>query len=454
MVPEKLFSEIRKNMKAVIERKTALGASLWQELLKIHPADLAHFFASISQDEFKKLYVVLPNDVGCQVFREFTEPLQALALSTLNDASRIDALGCLTTDELTDLFESLSDEDLKHYLDLLHKKDREKVLDLLKFNPESAGGIMDTDPLAFFDDLTVHKSIQLLQRLEVDREIHQHIFVINHDKQLLGHILLEDLVLQKPQKLLSSFLRQNILVAQADDDQEEIAKKMVHYNLSIVPVVGKNNYFLGVITSHTLIDVIEEESAEDVYRMSAMTPVKGTYFDASFLKILSGRSYILIVLLLAQSISSAIIDHHEALLAGILIQFITMLASTGGNASSQTSAIIIQGMASGEINHSNFHRFFKREFSIAVVMALILGITAFGRVYLTSSNIVASIAVSASLSAIVLVSIIVGSTMPVFLRKIKVDPAYSAGPVLATLMDILGISIYCTLSKWVFTYFS
>jgi magnesium transporter len=454
MVPEKLFSEIRKNIKAVMIRRSALGKSLWQELLKAHPADIAAFLASLPEEDFKKMYFNLPNEIGCAVFREFTEPLQALALSSLNDTSRVDALTCLTTDELTDLFESLSDTDLKRYLNLLHKKDREKVLDLLKFNPESAGGIMDTDALPLHDNLTVHKSIQLLQRLEVDQEIHRQIFIINNRKQLLGHILLQDLVLQKPQTLLSSFLRENLLVAQADDDQEKIAKKMVHYNLPIVPVVGKDNFFLGVITSQTLIDVIEEESAEDVYRMSAMTPVKGTYFDVSFFRLFYERSYILIILLLAQSLSSAIIEHHEVLLAGLLIQFITMLVSTGGNASSQTSAIIIQGMASGEINNSNLYRFFKREITLAFAIASVLGITSFGRVYYTSSNWLASLAVSSSLAVIVLVSIVVGSAIPVVLRKIKVDPAYSAGPVLATLMDILGIFIYCTVSGWIFGYFS
>lgn len=454
MVPEKLFAEIRNNIKAVILRRSALGKSLWQEFVKAHPADIAVFLADLPEEEFKKLYISLPNELGCKVFREFSEPLQALALSTLNDNTRIDALGCLTTDELTDLFENLSDHDLKHYLHLLHKNDREKVLDLLKFNPDSAGGVMDTDVLALNDDLTVHKSVQLLQRLDVDQEIHRQIFIIDRNKRLVGHILLEDLVTQKPQKLLRTILRKNLLIAQANDDQEFIAKKMVHYNLSIVPVVGKDNYFLGVITSQTLIDIIEEESAENVYRMSAMTPVKGTYFEVSFFRLLYERSYILIILLLAQSISSFIIDSYEVLLTGLLMQFLTMLTSTGGNASGQTSAIIIQGMASGEINQNNLFRFFRREIVLAFAMALILGLTAFARVYLTSANLVASFAVSLSVAGIVLVSISMGSVLPVLLRKIRIDPAYSAGPVLATIMDIVGLIIYCSISQWIFTYFA
>ena len=457
MISEKLFDEIKNNIKDVIQRQSVLGKLLWEELLKAHPADLAKFLGSLPEDDFKKLYIDFPSNLSCAVFREFSEPLQALALTTLNDSGRVDALGCLTTDELTDLFERLSDEELKQYLSLLHKTDREKVLSLLKFNPESAGGIMDTDVLALHDDLSVQKSIQLLQRLEVNQEIHRQIFVIDKNKRLMGHICLEDLVLQKPQARLSDFMRKNLLVAKAEDDREEIANKMVHYNMTIIPVVGEEDYFLGVIPSSTLIDIIEEESAENVYRMAAMTPVKGTYFDASIMKLLYQRSMILGALLLAQSLSSAIIKAHETLLitfaGGVLMQFLTMLTSTGGNASSQTSAVVIQGIASGEINKTNIKKFLKREFFLAFWIAFFLGFISFLRVYITSHHLLGSIAVSSSLVVIVMASIMIGSCIPIVLRRINVDPAYSAGPVLATLMDILGLLIYCRVSQQIFTYF-
>jgi magnesium transporter len=447
MVLEKLFKEIKAHIQEVAEKKTALGKSLWKEFINLHPADIAQFFSNVDYDYFKILFLNLPQKNMCTVFSEFSEKMQAQALSFLNNTGRIDALSCLTADELTDLFEKLSDEELKQYLNLLHKEDRQKVLSLLKFDSESAGGIMDTDVLALHDDFTVYKSIQLIQRLQVRQELHRQIFVIDEKKHLVGHIVLEDLVLQKPQTHIKTFMKPNDLVAQAHDDQEQIAQRMVHYNLMIVPVVRKDNYFLGVIPGSTLVDIIEEEASEDVYKMSAMEPVKGTYFEQSFWRLLYQRSYILIILLLAQSISSMIILHYEALLAGFLMIFITMLISTGGNASSQTSAVIIQGMASGEINKSNMNKFFKREFILAFAMALVLGVTAFARVYLTSGDFIRSCAVSASLATIVMVSIVVGSIVPVLLKKIGMDPAYAAGPLLATLMDILGLLIYCFVSQ-------
>lgn len=456
MVPEKLFGEIRTHIKDVMSRRSALGKSLWQELLKLHPADIAAFFSELPEEHFKKLFVELPQEMNCAVFREFSENMQSLTLSFLSDLQKSGVLACLTADELTDLFESLSDEDLKKYLNLLHKSDREKVLSLLQFDPQSAGGIMDTDVLPLNDWFTVQKSIQLIQRLQVHRELHRKIFVINKERLLVGHIYLEDLVLQKPDSVISSFMRANEFVVQAEEDQESIAYRMKHYNLSLMPVVGEKNYFLGVIPSSTLVDIIEEETAEDVYRMSAMSPVKGTYLEESFFKQLYQRSYILIVLMLAQSLSSAIIKSNTDLLAGVagglLFQFLTMLTSTGGNASSQTSGVIIQGMASGEINNANVRRFFRREFFLALAIAVVLGAVAFARAYVSSGHTMGSVTVSCSVMCIVVVSIFIGSTVPVLLRKLSIDPAYWAGPVLGTVMDVLGLLIYCLIAQSIFSY--
>ncbi len=457
MVSEKLFNEIRAHIKDVIVQKTALAKSLWQEFIKLHPVDIAIFLSELPEEYCKKMFIQLPQELNCAVFREFSESMQSFTLSFLDDAEKSGILSCLTTDELTDLFENLSDEDLKKYMGFLHKNDREKVLSLMQFDSESAGGIMDTDILPLQDTYTVQKSIQLIQRLQVHRELHQRIFVINTEKQLVGFINLEDLVLHKPETVISHFMQHNEFIAQAKEDQESIAQRMMHYNLTIVPVVGESNYFLGVIPSTTLVDIIEEETAQDLYRMSAMSPIKGTtYLEVSFFKQLYQRSYILILLMLIQSISSTILKTHKTLLAGVaggvLLQFITMLISTGGNASSQTAGVMIQGMASGEIHPANIKRFFKREFLLSCAIAVILGITAFIRVYLASKSVIGSVAVAGSVFCIVIISITIGSTIPALLHSLRIDPAYWAGPVLATVMDILGLLIYCAVASAIFSY--
>lgn len=375
--------------------------------------------------------------------------MKVYSLSFLDGHDRAHLLSALPLDELTDFFDELSDDELKNYLKLLHKKDREKVLSLMQFDPETAGGIMNTDVITLMADFTIEKSIQILQRLQPSIELHQQIYVTNQDNELIGHINLEDLVLKNPKTRLSSILRKNELVFNVTADQETIAHQMVHYKLMTVPVVGDNNVFLGVIPSDTLVGIIEREAAEDVYKISALAPIKHTYFETPFAKLLYQRSSILIVLFLVQIFSSLIMIYYEKLLEGFLMLFVVMIQSTGGNSSSQSSAIVIQGLSSGELNSSNLQRFFRREALMALLVGGILAVVSFIRIYVLhkSSYHLANIAVSISLGLIVVASMLLGSLIPVILRKLRLDPAFAAGPVLATMMDILGLWIYCFVSQ-------
>lgn len=443
---QKVFDQLSDNIETVIKQDSPLGILLWQEFIKLHPADIAQFLTDSSKDDAQQLFTKLSYSLRVEVFSYFSTPMMLNCLTFLSDTDRSKLLGSLPLDDLTDFFDELDDKELKQYLKLLHKKDREQVISLMKFEPDTAGGIMHTDVLTLMQDFTIEKSIQILQRLQPSVELHPNIYVTNQDNELVGHINLEDLVLKPPQTRLSSILRKNELVVTADEDQEKIAHQMMRYNLMTVPVVGENNVFLGVIPSEVLVEVIEQEAAEDVYKISAVGPIKHTYFETAFGQLLFQRSWILIVLLLIQVFSSVLIKHYEALLTGFgLWYFITMIQSTGGNSSSQSSALAIQGISSGEITSSNMGRFLLREMLMACVIGLILGAVSFARVYFLSAdaNMWANIAVSVSLGLIVLVSNLLGSLIPVVLRRLNLDPAFSAGPFLATLMDILGLFIYC-----------
>lgn len=444
-----ILQEIRDNIATILAQDSKLGTSLWYEFLKIHPADIAQFFVDIDRDTFRQMFSMLPKELKLAVFEELSDVMKVYILSHMNDSEIIDALTILTADELTDLFDLFSDEELKKYLELLHKKAREEVISLLKFHPDSAGGIMDIGVITLMSDFTVEKSITIVQRLRPRREIHQSIYITDRWHKLVGHILLEDLVLHKPNERIFSFMHENELVAQAWEDQETIARQMVHYGLTMIPVVGDDNYFLGIISSETLVDVLVEEATEDVQRMAALHPLKHSYFDTSFWKLVWERSYILIVLLLLESVSNTILHSNEATLGILLMSFIPMLISAGGNTSSQTSAMVIQGMASGDIHKENMFRFLRREMLMALILATVLGVTAFARVYHTTGSLVHSGIVSVSLGSIVVVSVTLGSCIPFLLKQLNLDPAFSAGPFLATAMDLLGTLIFCYVSRLV-----
>ncbi len=454
MKDKNIFGTIRDNIQEVLQRKTSFAKSLWLELVDQHPVDIAEFITNIDRLSMQKVFLKLPKELKFDVFEELSDTLKAYCLSFLTELDQVDVLHALSIDDLTDLFDYLSDEELKRYLNLLHKRSREKVLSLLKFDPDSAGGIMDIEVLALMENYTVEKSIKILQRLRPDQEVYHQIYVTNKNQQLAGHINLEDLVLQTPKTRLSEFLRKNQLVAQAYEDQESIAKRMVHYNLTTVPVVGADNHFLGVIPSETLMDVLVEEASEDVQKMAALAPMKRTYLEMPVYKILISRGSILVVLLLAESVTGSIIHSNEQGISNltggiILLSFITMLISTGGNTSHQTSALVIQGISSGELTSSNIFKFLKREFLVAILLALILGSAAFFRAYITTGSVLKSSIVAVALGSIALLAVVLGSGTPLLLKRFNIDPAFAAGPFLATFMDIVGVSIYILLIKLV-----
>jgi len=447
MNSENILNRIRDNLELIIKKDSALGESLWNELLELHPVDIADFINELDQESAKQIFAKLPKKIKEEVFSEFSVPEQAEALKYISEHDKVEILRSLWADELTDLFDYMSDEDLKKNIKFLHKKEREKVISLMKFDPESAGGIMEVDVLSLMEDFTVEKSVKIIQRVRPKQDIHSELYVTDDKHKLVGHIKIEDLLMHSPKTKLENFMHENELVAQADEDREEIANKMVHYGQMTVPVVGKDNFFLGVIPSEVLVEVIVQEANEDAQKMAALSPMKHAYFETPFLMLLYKRSNILIVLLMAESISTTILHSYENSMPLALTFFITMLMSTGGNTSHQTSTLVVQGMATGEIHKGNAMRFLKREILTAFSLAGILGLAAFLRAWYTTRDPLASLAVALTLGMIVLTAVVLGSFIPLGLKRLNMDPAFSAGPFLATLMDILGVLIYCIVIK-------
>lgn len=451
MNTKKIIQELQKN-KQTLFSNSPRAESLWDKLRSLHPADIAYILSDMTLEEASALFRRFASPIQVAVFQELSDQMRVNLLVYMTRHDQVDILNLLPVDEVVDTLDVLSDKELKEYLQLLHKRPREKVISLMQFDPESAGGIMDIDVFSLSEDFTVEKSIQLLQRLQLSKDIYQRIYITNKDRALIGYINLEDLVLERPETRISSFVEQNEYVAQADEDKEQIAKQMVHYGIMTVPVVSKDNLFLGVIPGQTLVDVLVEEASEDLQKMFALAPIRGTYFETSFWRVIFERGYILVGLLVAQSFSTTIMDSYKTTLGATMLVFITMLIGAGGNSSNQTSAVVIQGLATGEIRSSNVYRFLRREFAVAILLALVLSLAGYVRAILTTRNSVQSIAIALSLFVIVFVGVALGSVMPLALKKLKIDPAFSAGPFLATLMDILGSFLFCSISYIVLYY--
>jgi len=441
---EKVFIQIESDIDAVVAQSSHLGKKLWKSLLEAHPADIAQLISKLDEDKQESLFKKLPKTLSVDVFIDLPVTLQVDLIDKLDVDQATLILKNIHTDQLADLFDELSDEDLKKYLSLLQRKQRHQIISLLNLDPDAAGRWMNSDILSLQKDLTVKKCIGLLQRLSPKKELLRTIYVTNKEHKLIGYINLEDLVLNRPDTSLADFLQENELVVNVQEDQETVAEQMDHYGLMSAPVVDDKNHFLGVITADDIFEVIKEESSEDVYKMSAVPPIEHSYFESPVLKLVWQRATWLISLLLLQSISGFIMAGYKDILSNntVLALFITMLIGTGGNAGNQSSALVIRGLATGEISREKGLKVLLREFGVAILMAIILVVVAFGRVFYFHPSFLIASTISLALFIIVITSILLGTFLPLLLERLRIDPAHSAVPFLATLMDIIGILIY------------
>ncbi len=446
---KKILFQIENNIDSVLKETEYIGQDLWALLLQQHPADIATLVSRLDKEDQIALFKKLPTDLSVEVFEYCSEVLQSQLLLKLDKGMASLILKRMPADKVTDLFDHLTDTQLKKYLNLLQKDHRANVISLLHFDPKSAGGIMNSEVLTLPENITIKQSIDLIQRLQPKKEHLQTIYVTDKENTLVGHINIDDLLFNKPPTPLSDIIHKNELIIDVNEDQEDVANQMHHYSLLFAPVVDKQHHFLGMISGADVFDVLREEASEDVYKISGLSPTERRYFQVPFWRLIWQRSMWLVPLLLFQSISSMVLSHYEKLIQqyAILAFFISMLIGTGGNAGNQSGAIMIRGLATGEITRKNGFLVLFRELQASFIIATILAIISFGRVYTTQQNILAAIAISLSLSLIVIVSMFIGTLLPLIFDRLNIDPAHSAAPFLATLMDIIGIMIYCIVSS-------
>lgn len=442
---KKILFQIENNIDTVLSSDSILGKDLWGILLQQHNADIAMLLLKLDIQRQEALFKKLPSEIAFKVFRKIPAPLQAGLIILVDQDYAAMIMKNMPADELTDLFDHLSDQDLEKYLKLLQAKQRHQIISLLNFNPHSAGGRMNSNVFTLPKDFTVKKSIELLQRIGPNRDVLPQIFVTNRENVIVGHITLDKLVLSKPETPLASIINKNVLHVYVDEDQEDVANQMHHYGLLYAPVVDKQKHFLGVITADDVFEIIKEEGSEDVYRMFGLVPIEYSYFATSTWQLVWQRGMWLIGLLILQSVSSMILSQYSFMLNQytIIAVFLTMLIGTGGNAGNQSATLVIRGLTTKEITRRNARKVLLRELTVGVIMASILSIVAFTRVYFSCHNVLSSLAIVTSLFFIVITSMLLGSIIPLILERFDIDPAHSAAPFLSTLMDILGVLIYC-----------
>jgi magnesium transporter len=419
---------------------------------KLRPADVAALFKDLTESEKKSVFTSLSQrhpDRAAQVLREFHTQTGLDILRTVDAPLQAEIVKAMTPDDAAEFLHEMGEEERHTLLEGMQGREGMAIRHLLEYGEETAGRIMTPDYFAMPETATVAQAIAALQSRGAELEVPFYVYVIDARGHLVGVLSLRQLLLGSPDAPLSRVMTTDLVSVTTDMDQEEVARLVSRYDLVAIPVVDTMHRLVGVITIDDVIDVLKEEATEDVYRLA------GTSEDERVHRSVFGAVRLRIPWLLASLVgglvASQVIGRYQDLLTSIVILagFIPVILGMGGNIGTQCSTIIVRGLATGRIEDREFWWVVFREFRIAVILGLIYGVILGAAAY-AMLTVEAPIAVllGVSLFCSMIIAALIGSSLPMLLKRIGVDPAVATGPFITTSVDVLATLVFFNLAFW------
>jgi magnesium transporter len=424
--------------------------TLKTQLLQMNTADIADTFGELDKEKGIQLFRSLPKSMAADVFSCLDADEQRLIVKELTDNEISEIVNRLFGDDAADFIEEMPANVVKRVLQTVTPEKRTLINQLLQYPPDSAGSIMTTEYVDLSEDATVREAFDNIRTTGINKETIYTCYVIRRDRLLVGVVTAKMLMLAKSYERIGDIMDTNLVFAHTSDDQELVANLFKKYDLLAMPVVDREQRLVGIITVDDVVKVIEEENTEDLEKMNALVPSDEPYLKTSVLRLAKNRILWLLVLMLSATITGSIISGFEDALSllPVLVAFIPMLMDTGGNAGAQSSTLIIRGMAIGEIRFKDILKVVWREIRIGVLCGLALGLVNFVRIYLMNGrNAALSLVVTLSLCATVVLAKTIGCILPMLAKKIRLDPAITAAPLITTIVDGASLVIYFSIAK-------
>ncbi|MCD6583414.1 MAG: magnesium transporter [Candidatus Omnitrophica bacterium] len=421
-----------------------------KSLLPLHPEDVANLISRLEKPSHKLLvFRMIPHDRAVEVFEYLPNDEQETLLRSLTDQEVKEILDDMSPDDRTELFEDMPAELVKRSINLLSPQERKLALEILNYPPDSVGRLLTPDFVQLYEDMRVKEALDHLRDAGMGKETIYHCYVLDKEKKLKGVVSLKKLVLADPSTKISEIMYKDVIKVNVNTDKEEAANIFKKYDIIALPVVDSNDKLLGIVTFDDLVDVLEDEATEDFEKIAAVLPVDKPYMEAGFFNIVWRRSFWLIVLVTLESISGLVLQKYQSSIQKwvALSFFLPILIDTGGNAGTQSATIIIRSLAIGEIRVKDFFKIIFRESFIGFFIGGILAIVGIVRVFLQQNNWLLSIAVGISIGLTVATAAVIGASLPLIFRKIKLDPALMSGPLITTIVDVGGIFIYFEIAR-------
>ncbi len=437
-------SELLDNISELIDEKSA--ENILNIFADLHYADIAEIINHLRFEEAFYAFSLLDTETASEVLPELDENLREKILKNIDTEKITDIIDELYTDDATDILSDLPDEVAEHVLDNIDKEDSEEVKELLKYPEDSAGGIMTSDFVYVEETAKVKDAIEVVRQNSEEIDHIYYIYVLDKNEILKGVIAIKSLLIHPLDADVTSIMEEDLIYANADDDQENVANMMEKYDLVSLPVVDNEKRMLGRITIDDIVDVIHEEASEDLQKIAGLSDEQET--SDSVFRISRIRLPWLVLGLIGELGSALVLSSFQASIQEILIAsfFIPVVMAMGGSSGTQAAIVMVRGLSTGDIWMNRIFKTLSKEFGVALINGIACStILLLSTYFLFKSGILFSAILSVSLIIIMVFATMVGSAMPLILKKVNVDPAVATGPFVTTMNDIFGLIIYLSL---------
>ncbi len=428
---------------------------LRNELMSQNHADIAELYRTLPHAMRPIVYRLLPKETAAEVFVLLEARDREALIDSFADAEIGALVNDLYMDDVADLVEEMPASVVRRILKNASPETRADLNLLLRYPRDSAGTVMTTEYTALRAGMTVTEAFSELRRVAVDKETIYTAYVIDKERHLVGIVTVKDMLLADENACIGDFMNCNVIAATTDTDREEVARMFVKYGFLAIPVTDKEERLVGIVTVDDAMDVLSEETEEDIQKMTGITPDTRAYFETSVLSVYRSRIPWLLLLMLTATLTGAIIAGFESALAAsmILTAFIPMLMDTGGNAGSQASVTVIRALSLGEVEARDIFRVLLKEMRVALLSGITVALFAFAKILVidhlllgnldaASLPIVTAAVVALTLMITVIAAKCIGCSLPLIAKRFGFDPAVMASPFITTIVDAVALLVY------------
>ncbi|HHV45879.1 MAG TPA: magnesium transporter [Tissierellia bacterium] len=421
-----------------------------KELDKLNPVDVAELLEPLELHTSLLIFRMLSKDLAVEVFSSFSVEKQRDIIGLVTDRELKNIVEELFFDDMVDIIEEMPASLVKKILSHAKEEERNLINQFLNYPPDSAGSIMTIEYVDLKKGMTVRDALKHIKKTGLDKETVYTCYVTDGNRKLEGIVSLRKIVISDEDETIEDIMNTDVIYVNTHDDQETVANVFKKYGFLALPVVDREHRLTGIITVDDIMDVMEQEATEDFQRMAAMSPSEEAYLDTGILTLAKNRLPWLLILMISATFTGRIMLKFESLLSKVVIlsAFIPMLMDTGGNSGSQSSTLIIRGLATGEVTTHDWYKVLWKELRISIVVGATLSVINFLRlIYIEKVTYIIAVIISLTTIVTVICAKLVGGTLPLLAKRIGLDPAIMAGPLITTIVDALSLMVYFSIAS-------